>query len=155
MKREENAMLVVQSARKWLGTPYLHQASLIGVGCDCLGLIRGVWREVEGQEPESAPPYSSVWAEVGKNESLLNAGYNHFQNIERADLAPGDVLIFRLRASALAKHAGILTRSDRFIHAYDGASVVESSLDKFWRTRIAGIFRFPCVLQNSYSGEQD
>ena len=36
-----------QSSRRrarWIGTPYRHQASLKGVGCDCLGLVRGVWR---------------------------------------------------------------------------------------------------------------
>lgn len=33
---------IVAAARQWLGTPYRHQASVRGVGCDCLGLIRGV-----------------------------------------------------------------------------------------------------------------
>jgi NlpC/P60 family putative phage cell wall peptidase len=31
-------------ARAWIGTPDRHQASLKGMGCDCLGLVRGVWR---------------------------------------------------------------------------------------------------------------
>lgn len=30
---------VVGEARRWLGTPYLHQARVLGVGCDCVGLI--------------------------------------------------------------------------------------------------------------------
>ena len=42
---------IVATARSWLGTPYHHQASLRGVGCDCLGLVRGVWRELYGDEP--------------------------------------------------------------------------------------------------------
>ncbi|MDA3887796.1 MAG: peptidase, partial [Allgaiera sp.] len=42
---------VVAIARFWLGTPYHDQASLRDVGCDCLGLARGVWREVVGPEP--------------------------------------------------------------------------------------------------------
>jgi cell wall-associated NlpC family hydrolase len=33
---------IVAEARTWIGTPYRHQASLKGVGCDCLGLVRGV-----------------------------------------------------------------------------------------------------------------
>lgn len=37
---------VIAAARSWLGTPYHHQASRKGVGCDCLGLIRGIWREL-------------------------------------------------------------------------------------------------------------
>ena len=32
---------VVAAARGWRGTPYHDQASLRGVGCDCLGLARG------------------------------------------------------------------------------------------------------------------
>ncbi len=35
---------VVAIARDWIGTPYVHQASAQGAGCDCLGLLRGVWR---------------------------------------------------------------------------------------------------------------
>ncbi|MGZ9409986.1 MAG: peptidase P60, partial [Methylocystis sp.] len=39
---------IVAAARRWRGTPYVHQASLMQVGCDCLGLVRGVWRDVIG-----------------------------------------------------------------------------------------------------------
>ena len=46
---------LVAEARAWLGTPYRHQAALRGVGCDCLGLVRGVWRAVHGAEPEPVP----------------------------------------------------------------------------------------------------
>ncbi len=28
---------IVRAARGWIGTPYRHQASLKGVGTDCLG----------------------------------------------------------------------------------------------------------------------
>jgi NlpC/P60 family putative phage cell wall peptidase len=37
---------IVAAARSWFGTPYHHQASVKGVGSDCLGLIRGIWREL-------------------------------------------------------------------------------------------------------------
>ena len=55
---------IVAAARSWIGTPYRHQASLKGVGCDCLGLLRGVWRDVVGDEPERPPAYSRDWAEA-------------------------------------------------------------------------------------------
>src|SRR3569833_631271 len=35
---------IVTEARSWIGTRYRHQGSMKGVGCDCLGLVRGVWR---------------------------------------------------------------------------------------------------------------
>jgi cell wall-associated NlpC family hydrolase len=28
---------IIAAARSWIGTPYCHQASLKGVGCDCSG----------------------------------------------------------------------------------------------------------------------
>jgi len=49
---------ILRAARRWIGTPYRHQASLRGAGCDCLGLVRGVWRDVYGGEPEPVPAYS-------------------------------------------------------------------------------------------------
>ncbi|HWW12917.1 MAG TPA: peptidase P60, partial [Brevundimonas sp.] len=48
---------MLAAARSWLGTPYRHQASMKGQGADCLGLVRGVWREVVGAEPEATPAY--------------------------------------------------------------------------------------------------
>ena len=37
-------MEIVAEARNGIGTPYRHQGSLKGVACDCIGLVRGVWR---------------------------------------------------------------------------------------------------------------
>jgi NlpC/P60 family putative phage cell wall peptidase len=64
---------VVAAARGWLGTPYHDQASVRDVGCDCLGLVRGVWREVVGDEPLPVPPYSRDWGEIGGVEVLAEA----------------------------------------------------------------------------------
>jgi hypothetical protein len=65
---------IIAAARGWKGTPYHHQASLKGVGCDCLGLIRGVWRELHGAEPEVMPAYTKDWNEATGAEALLDAG---------------------------------------------------------------------------------
>ncbi|NKB51643.1 MAG: peptidase P60 [Rhizobiaceae bacterium] len=145
MNNSSNAARIVRAARDWLGTPYQHQASLKHVGCDCLGLVRGVWREIEGSEPEPVPPYSSAWSAIGGRERLIEAGESHFQPVPSEGAQAGDFIVFRLRRNAPAKHAGILATSSSFIHAYDGASVVESALSGFWRDRIAGVFRFPSV----------
>ena len=39
---------VVAEARRWIGTPSVDQQTVRGAGCDCLGLVRGVWRAVVG-----------------------------------------------------------------------------------------------------------
>ncbi|OYW26431.1 MAG: peptidase [Caulobacter sp. 12-67-6] len=135
--------LVLTQARQWLGTPYRHQASLRGVGCDCLGLIRGIWRALYGDEPEPPPPYRPDWAEVGEREILLEALGRWLIPVSLADARPGDVLVFRMEPRAFAKHCAILSAPDRMIHAYWGRACVESWLGRWWRERMVGAFRFP------------
>jgi NlpC/P60 family putative phage cell wall peptidase len=139
---------IVAEARSWIGTPYRHQASLKGVGCDCLGLVRGVWRAVLGAEPEPAPPYAPDWAEAGKRETLAEAGRRHFVEVDLVQFAPGDVLLFRWRAGLVAKHAAIVTAPDLMVHAHDGAAVAEVALARWWRRRIAYAFRFPGISED-------
>ena len=134
--------MIVAEARSWIGTPYRHQSSRKNVGCDCLGLLRGVWREVIGGEPELPPAYSADWAEAGKTEALAEAARRHLTEIALDEIAPGDVLLFRWRPHLPAKHCAILVAPERMIHAHDGAAVVEVYFASWWRRRLAFAFRF-------------
>lgn len=135
---------IVEIARSWIGTPYRHQACAKGAGADCLGLIRGVWREAVGSEPETPPPYTSDWMETSGDERLWRAA-------DRL-LAPGvgdavgEVLLFRMQRRSPAKHLAILADNGRdptIIHAYSGRSVIESPFGDSWRRRVVAAFRFP------------
>jgi NlpC/P60 family putative phage cell wall peptidase len=136
---------IIAEARSWIGTPYRHQASLKGVGCDCLGLVRGVWRALYGEEPERAPPYSRDWAEASLREALAEAGARHLVPVAREAMQAGDVILFRWRAALPAKHAGIVTAETSMVHAHDGAAVAEVALAPWWQRRLAYVFRFPGV----------
>ena len=139
--------LIVAEARTWIGTPYRHQGSLKGIGCDCLGLVRGVWRALLGAEPETAPPYASDWAEASGRETLAEAAARHLLALDDpSTFAPGDVLLFRYRERYVAKHAAIVTAPDLMVHAHDGAAVTEVSITPWWRRRLAYAFRFPGVI---------
>jgi NlpC/P60 family putative phage cell wall peptidase len=146
-----DARRIVSVARSWIGTPYWHQASLKHVGCDCLGLVRGVWRELYGAEPEAPPPYSSSWAESGAGELLIEAGRRHLAEIPCTEVQAGDVLLFRWREHLAAKHAGIATSGETMVHAQDGVSVVEIALTPWWRRRLAAAFRLPSASHNPHS----
>lgn len=141
------AEAVVEAARQWLGTPYVHQASVKGCGADCLGLIRGVWRDIHGTEPEQPPAYTADWAETGGTEVVLGAAMRHLvAEPAQAPWVPGQVLLFRMRQGAIAKHLGILSLAGdapRFLHAYTNHGVIESPLTPPWRSRIVARFRFP------------
>lgn len=135
---------IVAAARGWMGTPYRHQASCKGAGTDCLGLILGVWREVVGALPEDIPPYTPDWSEAGGREDLLMAALRWLVPADTP--MAGDVLLFRMRNGAVAKHLGIATETGqppRFIHAYSGHAVVETALSEPWARRLAARFRFP------------
>lgn len=136
---------IVAAARLWLGTPYVHQASCLGVGCDCLGLVRGVWRALYGREPETAPNYSPDWAEARGEETLRDAASRWMRPVEPEAVRTGDVLLFRWRAYLPAKHAAILSAPHGFIHACEGVPVSEVSFSPWWRRRLAYGFEFPCV----------
>jgi NlpC/P60 family putative phage cell wall peptidase len=136
---------IVAEARSWIGTPYRHQASLKGVGCDCLGLVRGVWRAVIGAEPERAPPYTPDWAEASGREALAQAAARHLIAVPLDAFMPGDVLLFRWRQNLPAKHAAIVTAPDLMVHAHDGAAVAEVAIAPWWRRRLAYAFRFPGI----------
>ncbi|RIA56758.1 NlpC/P60 family protein [Dichotomicrobium thermohalophilum] len=139
---------VVAAARGWLGTPYHHQAAVKGAGCDCLGLIRGVYAEVMGREPETPPAYSRDWGEMRSEETLLAAARRHLRELHDGDaILPGDVLIFRIKPGAIAKHAGIVSETTageptRMIHAQEGVGVAEINLSHWWRRKIVAVFRF-------------
>ncbi|MBB4065719.1 NlpC/P60 family protein [Gellertiella hungarica] len=135
-------------AETFLGTPYRHQGSTRGIGCDCLGLVRGVWRALYGREPELPPPYRRDWALDAPGEPLIEAAERHFgPALAACARAPGDLLVFRWTAEGPATHAGILALPDEagetFIHAYEQVAVTRSPLVPSWRRRIAGVFRFP------------
>lgn len=137
----------VRIARDWIGTPYRHQAATMGAGADCLGLIRGVWRSLYGTEPEAVPAYTADWSEPEGEERLWQAALRHLVPAgQDTDWSPGQILLFRMRDDAVAKHLGLVAEvgaAATFIHAYSGHSVVESPLSAPWLRRVAARFEFP------------
>jgi len=134
---------IVAAARSWLGTPYHHQASLRDVGCDCLGLVRGVWRDLYGDEPEETPPYAQHWAQHAASETLALAAARHLLTCEPAAARTGDVLLFRWRGHLPAAHCAILVEPQRILHAHDGAAVSEVAFTGWWRRHCSHAFSFP------------
>jgi NlpC/P60 family putative phage cell wall peptidase len=93
------------------------------------------------------------WSEPQGEEQLWQAALRHLVAKPLDQVAVGDVILFRMRAGAVAKHLGV--QSDvgslaqvgkppsKFIHAYSGHGVVESPLSAPWQRRIVARFQFP------------
>ncbi len=136
---------IVKEALSWRGTPYVHQASTKGAGTDCLGLARGVYRTFYGQEPCDVPPYTADWTERMSDEMLLNAAQKYLHDRSNEPPIEAQVLLFRIDPAGPVKHMGIMTKEDRFIHAYAGREVCLSWLSRWWLARTVAIFDFPGV----------
>ena len=138
---------IVNLAREWIGTPYMHQHSTKGAGTDCLGLLRGLWRESIGQEPEGTPMYTADWSEANGEERLWEAAQRHLIPVPINPHLPGQIVLFRIFRSAVAKHIAITCQGKgdvpTIIHAYSGKGVVETPLTPAWQARIVAQFRFP------------
>ncbi|WP_068087669.1 hypothetical protein [Polycladidibacter stylochi] len=145
MEQSQWTNLVVRLARSWIGTPYRHQASKYQVGCDCLGLVRGIYRKLYGDEPQAVPPYNMYWAEAAKegHDPLKEAAQKYLMPISTPAITPAQVLLFRWNMTSPCKHLGIATSKDAFVHAYEAAGTVESPLIGVWKKKIAARFLFP------------
>ena len=133
---------IIAAAEKWEGTPYVHQSSQCGVGADCLGFVRGVYRTVVGPEPMLPPPYRP-YPVRGQGEVLLMAAVDVLTPCKVP--LPGSILIFRFRPHAPAHHAAICVSDTLMIHASSSRGVCRVGFHPWWRRRLAGTFDFPSV----------
>jgi len=131
---------IVAAARRWVGTPYRHRAAVRGVGCDCLGLLVGVWAEVTGREPPALPNYRADWRDASHAVELQGLAGRW---LVPGEMAPGAVLLFRMGASAAPRHCGIFVGEGRFVHAQERLGVIEGALGEGWWKRVAGVFGMP------------
>lgn len=134
---------VVAEARRWIGTPYVDQQTVRGAGCDCLGLVRGVWRAVVGPEPTEVPPYTRDWGETGPVEVMMAGALEWMVQVPLPEAGAGAVVLFRMRSGAIAKHCGILTGDGTMVHARERLGVIEEPYTETWQRRAVAAFQFP------------
>jgi NlpC/P60 family putative phage cell wall peptidase len=134
---------VIEEARRWIGTPYRHQSALRGIGCDCIGLIRGVWHALGAINPPYIPPYTPhgecEWGSLDQGlERYLkkSCSLNYYLS---------DLLVFRWRTYLPANHVGIVSIQDGeeswMIHAHQGAVVAEVPLNSWWKRHLSCVFK--------------
>ena len=132
-------------ARSWLGTPFVHQASAKGHGADCLGFVRGVWKELHSGDNVSNLDYAANWFEETKQERLLDGLTGYLLESLDPGLSAGKITLFRLLRKYPAQHVGITLAApdDRLtlIHSIVGQGVVEVPMSKKWQARVVAQFR--------------
>ena len=112
---------VLAAAELWIGTPWHPGAAVRGTGCDCVGLIRGVLRDVTGRVIP-APPWMPDWASA-QAEPLIEAAREWLVPAPPGAAQAGDIVTIRI-GHLRAAHAGILTLDGGLIHATERRGVV-------------------------------
>lgn len=132
---------VVAEARSWIGTPFVHQARLKGIGVDCIGLISQT-AKAKGLLQADATDYSRT-PDPARMRSALT---QHLDPVPFKDIQPADILWFRVISQP--QHVGLVTEVTpklRMVHAYSRKKMnqcIEQDVGGFWRSRIVGCFRF-------------
>ncbi len=134
---------LVAVARGWVGTPFHHQAAVKGVGCDCIGLIRGVAAELGLSQGTFDDKRYQGYSRT-PNSRLLLRGLGESLTPVRGGIQvtlPGDILLFRIDAAP--QHLAFKTDVG-MLHAYASKRrVVEHMIDGDWRRRFHGAWRLP------------
>lgn len=137
---------LVDIAREWLGTPFLHQGRRKHIGCDCIGLMLGVMDEagiwVDGVSPLKLDVPDYTMQPDGKR--LKAALVRYLQPVPIDKMVPGHIALMRFEREP--QHVGIIGDYQRdnalsLIHCYQQAGkVVEHRLDSKWQRRIIAVF---------------
>jgi len=147
MKKE-----IVKEARKWLGTKFHHQGRVRGVGCDCIGLIIGVVKELK----ISSGLFDKQGREIALHEfdrkdyGKMPDGFRLKRELQEClnevgigEVEAGDILLFRFEENP--QHVAIATDYNDglgIIHCYMQAEkVVEHRLDDVWQEKLVSAFR--------------
>jgi len=133
-------MNIINEARGWIDTPFVHQGRTKGQAVDCAGLIIGV-AEAIGAIGDFEDLANYPRSPDGTMRGVLN---KHLDRKLVMDQKSGDVLFFAF--ARIPQHLAILTDCNTIIHAYETSGrVVEHIYDDVWRRMVRGVYAFKVV----------
>jgi len=136
MTREE----IVDSARSWVGVPYLHQGRT-RKGVDCIGLLACIAKQFQISDYDET--------DYGRRPSGLHMRrvlQDNLQPIALADLREADILHMATDNEPL--HVAVVSRANPLyiIHSSsDFGKVIEQRLDDVYVRRLRACYRIPGI----------
>lgn len=138
---------IVAAARGWLGTRWVHQGRLRGVGVDCVGLVIGAARDsgaLDGATLQEIEVQIGAYG-LRPDGRLLELCRRYLRPRPLQDIAAGDVLVLRFDADP--QHLALLGDGPHGLTLIHAAArlrrVVEHRLDELWRARAVAAFALP------------
>ena len=132
---------IVSEAKKWLGTPWRHNAQILGAGVDCVQLLIAVYSEVGLIPKVDTGMYPKDW-HLNRSQPLFMLGLLRFtEPVDTPEV--GDVVMFKFGRQAA--HGAIHIGQDEIIHAWSDVRQVivtniknhplEKRIDGFYRVK--------------------
>lgn len=139
-----NRLDIIKKGREYLGTPFVHQSRLKGIGIDCIGLVTGVAKELEIFTHDH-----TVYSRYSDGTLLMHHMLKVFDIAPIEDRLPGDVIIYWIdRQTKHPQHVGILTETG-IIHTYDRVEkVVETTIQHNWEKRMTHCLKWRGIDQS-------
>ena len=127
---------IVAEAKSWLGTPYHDHCGIKGVGVDCAYFPFRVWQAVGIIPPEYEPPpyLPQQWMKKEEDPTYMNELVKFATEIDVSQVAPGDLVIFKL-ANSWTHGSFIIDWPHYILHPLASMGVVGSHIDEgfLWR----------------------
>ena len=124
---------MVAIAAPYVGIPFAHQGR-DGRGMDCYGLFLAIMHDMGRTLPDF--DYIADWEKAGGNVLMENY-WKYGEEIQKADLAPGDAILFK--NSPVINHIAVFLGGGRFVHATK-AGVAICSFDRQPYSRMAAMY---------------
>jgi cell wall-associated NlpC family hydrolase len=130
----QERVAVMLEARRWVATPYVHRASLLGEGVDCAQLLLQTFVGAGLIPPFEPNSYSPDWHLHRSEEKYLEVIERYAHQVDFNELplqqrdqgfnvAMGDILMWRVGRTF--SHSAIVTEWPFIIHAYLPSRIVE------------------------------
>ena len=150
-----NKQIFANQTRTWIGTKFHHQGRLkknqnFEGGCDCLGLLIGVIKELSLDKKISQnidEIDEKNYQRIIKTQILEENMKKYFKKKSINSMEVGDIALFQFKNSENPHHIGIINQmNDKFtlIHAFLSVNeVVEHILDEYWKESIHSLYEIP------------
>lgn len=137
---------MVTEAKTWQGTPWSHQASLKGVGTDCIGFVGGVARAlgIPGGKEWATDPEIAGYGRLPDPVMLTKACDKYMDRIPVESAGLGDVLVMRASNVQQPTHFAIVSRLDPtyILHSRLKHKVTENRLAPSIAALVVRAYRF-------------
>lgn len=120
---------IAQVACEWLGTPYMDNSMVKGVGVDCAHLLLAslLGAELLQVDDVQIEQYSNEWHLHRSEEKFLQHIEKVADEVPLDEVQVGDFLLYQY--GRCISHGAIVVARDLLIHAYVGEGVILSNAD--------------------------